>query len=424
MLTHHDGVRVPLLGNPLPTVAKARLVAAAMLAIYAITFDPPAGKTEPAFVPVVALALVAALATSSFIQLTKQPTLARSPIPFIVVDGLVTVGFAFLYSFDPASYLFSLGFGVAIEAAFALGLSAALVTALALTIGYVVEEVMSNLVFEVPIETVSVILRVLTLLGVTLVVGSLVEASRATRAFSSEREKTEHLEEIDEMKTAFLAAVSHDLKNPLTAILGFSTTLERRLDRLPPERTLEFLGHITRSARRLERMVTDLLDVDRMQRGVLSPNLKPTDMAELVRGIVQEIELNNRPVIITAEDITATVDPPKVERIVENLVTNAIKYTPDDTEIGLSVSRHNGGVLIAVDDQGAGVPDDLKEKLFEPFQRAPGAAAQAKGSGLGLSLVSSFAELHGGRAWVEDRPGGGSSFRVYLPDGRTAASNS
>jgi signal transduction histidine kinase len=168
-------------------------------------------------------------------------------------------------------------------------------------------------------------------------------------------------------------------------------------------------------------MVDDLLDMDRIERGILSPNLSPTDVPALVRGIVEEIDLNGRPVRVEGEEITAMIDPPKVERIVENLVTNAIKYTPPDTAIDLQVCSQDDGVLITVDDHGPGIADELKTKVFEAFQRGPEAPNKAKGSGVGLSLVTRFAELHGGRAWVEDRPGGGASFRVFLPDGRVAA---
>ena len=398
-------------------IAIARLVVAALLLVYVATYDPPPGRTSPDFLLAAGLAIGVALIGLSLLQLFGRRGAGHAMVGYIVADGVLTMTFVALFAFDPQKYLFATSFGVVLEAATLLGLRAALVSWAALSVAYALKEEIASQVLDVPTEPVGVILRLVVLAGVALTTGSLVEANRAARAFSDEREETERLRDEDEMKTAFLAAVSHDLKNPLTAILGFSTTLEARLDRLPPERTLEFLGHITRSARKLEAMLTDLLDMDRISRGILTPRLAPTDMGALVRRIVEDIDLNNRPLVISADEIIAQVDGPKVERIVENLVTNALKYTPVDTTIDLQVAGRDGGVLIAVEDRGAGIPDEHKQKVFGEFHRVPGAEMTAKGTGVGLSLVARFAELHGGRAWVEDRPGGGASFRVFLPEG-------
>jgi signal transduction histidine kinase len=110
-----------------------------------------------------------------------------------------------------------------------------------------------------------------------------------------------------------------------------------------------------------------------------------------------------------------SVDPPKVERIVENLLTNAARHTAGDRRIWLRVHPHEGGVLIMVEDDGPGVAADLKGAIFEPFRQGPTVSPHAPGTGIGLSLVARFAELHGGHAWVEDRDGGGASFRVFIP---------
>jgi signal transduction histidine kinase len=106
-------------------------------------------------------------------------------------------------------------------------------------------------------------------------------------------------------------------------------------------------------------------------------------------------------------------DAAKVERMVENLLANAARHTPPDATIWVRVEEATGGVVMIVEDDGPGVPDDQKEMIFEAFRRG---RTTAEGSGIGLSLVARFAELHGGRAWVEDRPSGGASFRVFLPD--------
>ncbi len=411
--------QIPLLGNPGPAIAGARLVIAAVLGLYVLTYSAPPGYDVPAMTRAAAIVVVAALIVTSGIQLRARAGTQRR-LGFVVIDAVAVLGLVVLYAFDPSKYLFFMTSGVVIEAALLLGLSGATFTWAALSCGYFLKETVASAVLGVPTEPVAGILRVLVLLGITLVVGSLVEAVRATKAFAGEREETERLRALDETKNAFLAAVSHDLKNPLTTILGFAATLEARLDKLPREQSLEFLRQITRSGRKLERMLDDLLDMDRIDRGIIQPNLMRGDIAALVRGIVQDIDLGGQSVTIHADEVRAEVDPAKLERIVENLIRNAIKYAPSEREIDVRVAGHGGGFLLAVEDRGPGIPDDLKEKVFEPFERAPGANGMATGSGIGLSLVSRFTELHGGRAWVEDRPGGGASFRVYLP-GRAPA---
>jgi signal transduction histidine kinase len=119
-------------------------------------------------------------------------------------------------------------------------------------------------------------------------------------------------------------------------------------------------------------------------------------------------------VSVEAEPVGANVDVAKVERIVENLLVNAGKHTPSSCSIWIKVTAVDEGALITVEDDGPGVAEEFRELIFEPFRQGP-AEDPSPGSGIGLSLVLRFAELHGGRAWVEDREGGGSSFRVLLP---------
>jgi signal transduction histidine kinase len=137
----------------------------------------------------------------------------------------------------------------------------------------------------------------------------------------------------------------------------------------------------------------------------------------LVRQAVRESELlGEREVAIDADQVEANVDAAKVERIVENLIANAARHTPTGTALWIRVAKEPMGVLLIVEDAGPGVPDGMKEAVFEPFRQGNGGPNPSPGVGVGLSLVARFAELHGGSAWVQDRPGGGASFRVYLPD--------
>jgi signal transduction histidine kinase len=111
------------------------------------------------------------------------------------------------------------------------------------------------------------------------------------------------------------------------------------------------------------------------------------------------------------------IDVPKVERIVENLLVNAARHTPPHARIWIRVGPGDGGAIIAVEDDGPGLSPEDRERVFGPFERGISVSAHAPGSGIGLTLVARFAELHGGRAWAEERDGGGASFLVWLPSG-------
>ena len=230
-----------------------------------------------------------------------------------------------------------------------------------------------------------------------------------------EREAAERLRALDEMKNTFLAAVSHELRSPLTSILGLSLTLERSPDIEGAERD-DLLRRLAANAMKLDRLLKDLLDIDRLQRGIVEPQYRATDVGNLARRVLAQLEmLEGREVTVAATPIVMPVDPAKVERIVENLLTNAARHTTADVRIWLEVRPSEAGVLIVVEDDGPGVAPELRDAIFEPFRQGPTASPHAPGTGIGLSLVARFAELHGGRAWVEDRPGGGASFRVYVP---------
>jgi two-component system, chemotaxis family, CheB/CheR fusion protein len=246
------------------------------------------------------------------------------------------------------------------------------------------------------------------------------EAAEALRrAYDREREAVARLQSLDEMKNAFLSAVSHELRTPLAAVLGYAVTLQEADDSLSGEERREAIDRLAVNARKLHRLLEDLLDLDRLARGIVDPRRHPIDVAVVARGALAEVDLGGRDVETEIVSVVADLDGPKVERIVENLLVNAGKHSPPGTPIRMVVRPEDRGVLIAVEDRGPGVPDGLKADVFEPFVRGPERPAHSPGAGIGLSLVSRFAELHGGRAWIEDRPGGGASFRVFLPAGET-----
>jgi PAS domain S-box-containing protein len=232
------------------------------------------------------------------------------------------------------------------------------------------------------------------------------------RQLDDERREAERLRAEDEMKTTFLQAVSHDLRTPLAAILGLSVTLERDDVTLDREETRDLARRITANARKLDGIVSDFLDLERLRRGLAVPRTARVDLGALIRELVANSELvAGRRLALEVAPLTIEADPAMVERVVENLLGNAVKHTPGDARIWVRLEREDEGALLVVEDDGPGVPPGLREAMFEPYRQGDDSAA---GSGVGLALVRRFAELHGGTAWVQPRAGGGSSFRVRL----------
>ncbi|HVL80461.1 MAG TPA: PAS domain S-box protein [Actinomycetota bacterium] len=248
---------------------------------------------------------------------------------------------------------------------------------------------------------------------------ALVESGqRYAEAYEQERRATERLRALDSMKDTFLTAVSHELRTPLTTVLGFATTLENDGHRLSPSQHRMVVQRISSNAQRLERLLSDLLDLDRLRRGILEPRRRQMNLSVLVGRVIEGSDISaRRTVHLHADPVVVDVDAAMIERVIENLLSNADRYTPPGSDVWVSVSRDVEGAVIEVADEGPGVPPDLREVILEPFQQGLHAHGHSPGVGVGLSLVSRFAEAHGGRVEVGDRPGGGASFRVHLPTG-------
>jgi len=233
-------------------------------------------------------------------------------------------------------------------------------------------------------------------------------------AYNTEREASARLRELDDLKNSFLMAISHELRTPLTAVMGYATILKQELPEVTTETAMEYADRIDISAKRLQRLMLDLLDFERMSRGVVEPHRVPTDMRKLVDRVLTQLELERPVKVDITTGLQAEADPALLERVIENLVINAVKHTPPKANIWVRAFRLKNKVILAVEDSGRGVPKELRTEIFEPFKQGD-VPSHSPGTGVGLALVSQFAKLHGGRAWVEDRTGGGASFRVTLP---------
>jgi PAS domain S-box-containing protein len=236
----------------------------------------------------------------------------------------------------------------------------------------------------------------------------------AVRMLGTAQDVTEQ-RQVEKLREDILSAVSHELRTPLTSILGFALTLEKYGPTLTPETLAETVAELAKAARRLERLLTDLLDVERLRRGLIVLRREPVDVAELVQRVVAECAVDGRELTLDCAPIVAEVDRAQLERIVENLVVNADKHTPAQSSIEVRLEALGDDLLLVVEDQGPGIPDEFKEVVFETFNRGPNVLSMTPGAGIGLSLVARFAAVHGGRSWVEDKPGGGASFHVLLP---------
>lgn len=213
----------------------------------------------------------------------------------------------------------------------------------------------------------------------------------------------------------FLAAVAHDLRNPLSALKLTVSSLEREYGAAKPER----FTRLDRQIDRLSRMVGDLLDATRIESGQLELKLKEVDVREAARSMVDlyaptttthrvTLDVPDTPVIVRADAL-------RLEQVVSNLLSNAIKYSPRGGLVAVSVRETPDEVVLSVSDQGAGIPPEEVSRLFDPFRRGLGTADLAPGAGLGLSIVRRIVDAHGGRIDVESKPYVGSTFRVRLP---------
>jgi signal transduction histidine kinase len=237
-------------------------------------------------------------------------------------------------------------------------------------------------------------------------------------AFAREREAADRLRELDLIKNTFMSAVSHDLRSPLTTIGALSDVLVKRLGDLPREEVAAALGRISGSAARANRVLTNILDVDRLSRGGIEAARGEVDLADLSARVAYGMETDGHQIALPDKRTTAWVDEGLVERIIENLLYNAVRHSGTATKVAVRFEDEPDGIVLIVEDSGDGVPDELKGPIFQAFHRG---TTPASGTGVGLFLVAQFAALHGGRAWVEDRAGGGASFRVFFPANEAAS---
>ncbi|MFI7097156.1 DUF4118 domain-containing protein [Streptomyces lydicus] len=228
-----------------------------------------------------------------------------------------------------------------------------------------------------------------------------------------EAERARELAEGNRIRTALLAAVSHDLRTPLASIKASVTSLRSDDVAWTPEDEAELLAGIEAGADRLDHLVGNLLDMSRLQTGTVTPLIREIDLDEVVPMALGGVPEESVTLDIPEELPMVAVDPGLLERSVANLVENAVKYSPDGEGVLVAASALGDRVELRIADRGPGVPDSAKDRIFEPFQRY-GDAPRGAGVGLGLAVARGFAEAMGGTLAAEDTPGGGMTMVLTL----------
>jgi signal transduction histidine kinase len=218
----------------------------------------------------------------------------------------------------------------------------------------------------------------------------------------------------------FLAGVAHDLRNPLTALTMAVASIPPDKPLPPEDRVRHLFKSVARQISRLDRMVYDLLDASRVESGNLALVTEACDVRDLVRATAElfEATLRTHTVVVEMPDEPAAVacDPTRIEQVLANLVTNAVKYSPDGGTVRLGIRRLDDAVEVAVADEGIGMSPEDVARVFEPFHRAARSAATTTGLGLGLFVARKIARAHGGDLVVESTSGTGSTFTLRLPN--------
>ena len=234
--------------------------------------------------------------------------------------------------------------------------------------------------------------------------------------------KNRELDELNKLKNQFLGIAAHDLRNPLGVIMGYSEYLLEEVEEILSADQNDMLKSILSSSEFMLRLLNDLLDISAIESGNLNLNLCRADLVQVVR---KNVELNN--VIAHKKNInihlneTASMpeilfDMGKIEQVLNNLISNSVKFSPSGSNVNVYISKSDSDLTVAVADNGPGIPEAEREKLFKPFQKTSVKSTGGETStGLGLSIVHKLILGHKGKIWVDSKVGEGSTFYFSLP---------
>ncbi|HET8813405.1 MAG TPA: HAMP domain-containing sensor histidine kinase [Solirubrobacterales bacterium] len=261
--------------------------------------------------------------------------------------------------------------------------------------------------------------------GARVEVGGLSETATLGAAFNEMAEELEQEEvrrqELDRLKDEFVLTASHELRSPLTSVLGFAELLMLDRDSLTP-RQVETVEIILDNCRHLVRLLNDLLDLARSDAGRLAISPEPTEVGPLIEDVVRTMRAQTETAGQTLSESVPpglpviNVEPDRIRQILVNLLTNAHEYSPEGASIEVTARTAGAEVELTVSDNGPGIPEDQLERIFDRFTRGDaGLTQRVGGTGLGLAISKSLVELHGGSISAESTVGHGATFRVRLP---------
>ncbi len=241
------------------------------------------------------------------------------------------------------------------------------------------------------------------------------------------REQFENLKETDRLRRELVTNVSHDLRTPLASMHGYVETLLIKNDTLTAEERLHYLEITRKHTRRLGQLIGDLFDLSRLESHSIDPVLEHFSLAELLQDVTQDFELDAHKKDITIDvsggpgDSMVYADIGLMQRVLENLIRNALKFTPRDGEISIKLERKPGCVAVAVADTGCGIAEDDLDRVFDRFYHAGQGEGEGAGStGLGLAIVRKILDLHGSRITVRSVLDEGTCFEFDLPTRQAA----
>jgi signal transduction histidine kinase len=410
------------------------IVAYACAQVWAALQDPdePNYVTPLAFTLAIGLAVGNVAIASGTIRATRIDNLRAIGAAAFLLDGAVILGLLWTTTASPSDPVWVIGYLLPLEGAVRYGLVGALLGAAAFTGSEVLrEQYLPERFPPYRFDASALAYRTVMAFVVAFVAGgfarSLRRETRRANERADEAERLAHqeadararLEELDVMKTDFIAITSHELRTPLSSIRGFVDTLRRRRHALPEEQIDEFLAIVQLQGERLARLVEDLLTVSRLEAGVLTLAPVTTDVGELVHDVVRGLGDDAKRIDwhVGPEIEPIVVDPQRLSQVLTNLLTNALKFSPATRRIVVRVDpTPDGGVSLSVEDHGGGIAPDQIDRIFERFHQAQQVQRrEAEGVGLGLYITKELVDRMDGEVHVTSVLGEGSTFRVTIP---------
>lgn len=345
----------------------------------------------------------------------------------LLLDAVVVLSFVAIYTFDPDTAVWALVYLLPLEAAVRYRLRGALLTMVVVTVVYTAREALGTALYGNEFLLQSISFRMGIGFIVAAVAGGmasrlvrerddLAAAKAAVDRYAADlRSANTELQQVAQLKDDFLAMTNHELRTPMTAVMGYASLLAQQWDQIPEERRRAFVDIIHDQAGRLQGLVEDVLTLSSLQAGAVALRLQQAEVSASAQEAIRDLGPEAPPVDNRCPaGLTVRADPDRLVQILTNYLANAVKY--GRSPVVVDAVGENGTVVARVTDHGAGVPAEFVPRLFDKFTRADRDDG-VSGTGLGLAIVRLLAEAHGGSAWYEPAPHGGARFCVRLPAG-------